>query len=182
MTSPSDRLVLYTIAILHEPPGSRMVQGFIDRIPSTFIAAELSEGFIDRVRELGDWGPTILPSFVPEDEATCFAQTFSMWRDLESAYAYAYAGHHADGLKKRQHWFRKEAHPGYVCWWCPQDRQPDTTDAVARLEQLHAEGPSPNAFNFRCAFDAARAPAKLDRHVIKQNIEINRASLAAQPL
>lgn len=182
MTTLSPRLALYTIAILHEPPGSSVVQGFIDRIPETFAAAEQSTGFIDRERELGDWGPVTLPGFVPEDLAGHFAQTFSLWRDVESAYAYAYAGHHAEGLKQRHQWFRKEAHPGYVCWWVGPDHRPDTAEAVARIEQLHAAGPGPDAFNFRQAFDATGAPAMLDRDAIKQSVDRNRAwQIGASP-
>ena len=34
------RLALFTIGILREPRGNATVQGFIDRVPDTFAAAE----------------------------------------------------------------------------------------------------------------------------------------------
>ena len=41
-------LAFTTFAILRAPYGDAQVQGFFDRLPATFGAADASEGFVDR--------------------------------------------------------------------------------------------------------------------------------------
>jgi hypothetical protein len=47
-------------------------------------------------------------------------------------------------------------------------------EATDRLEQLHADGPTPAAFDFKVSFDAHGRPARLDRDLVKAKIERNR--------
>ena len=111
---------------------------------------------------------------MPENIGTRFAQTFSLWRDLESVYAYVYAGQHGEGLRQRHHWFLKEPHPGYVCLWVSEDRQPDTAEAVDRLERLYGAGPSADAFDFRRSFGPDGQPVSLRRDRARGHVEHDR--------
>lgn len=169
-----DRLAFFTIGILHAPRTDPAVAGFVERSPGTHVASERSVGFIASAKVLGEWGPTVLPAFLAPELEPHYAQTYSLWRDIESVYAFAYAGRHADGLARRAEWFRELDCPGYVAWWVPQAHRPDTLEAVERIETLHREGPSPHAFSFRKPFGPDGQPHAIDRAAVKTMIEINR--------
>jgi hypothetical protein len=172
------RLAFMTFGVLHEPRGHPGSKGFIDRIPATYAVAERCEGFLERSYldpETGrhGWGDEVCPSFVSQDLQSHLAHTFSLWRDLESVYAFAYADRHAEALRLRREWFRDPAYPGYVAWWVAEDHTPSVAEATDRLELLHAGGPTPAAFNFKIPFDARGQPAPLDRDLVKAKIERN---------
>ncbi len=170
-----------TFGVLYEPRTGARSKGFIDRLPAALAVAERSEGFIGRsyldpATGRHSWGDSVCPSFTPADKLSHLAHTFSLWRDLESVYAFAYSHLHAEALRLRRDWFPEPDHPGYVAWWVADDHTPSVREATDRLEQLHAEGPTPAAFTFKVAFDADGHPAPLDRDLIKAKIERNSAT------
>src|SRR2546425_12803677 len=60
------KLAFMTVGILREAVGHAQVQGFVDRIPDVYAAADSSDGFHDRsIRDVGtwlhSWGPVELP-------------------------------------------------------------------------------------------------------------------------
>src|SRR5260370_24647158 len=101
------KLAFMTVGILREAVGHAQVQGFVDRIPGVYGAAEASDGFHDRsIRDVGtwlhSWGPVELPHCFPAPpEETQIAMTLSLWRDLESVAAFTYHGPHGEALTKR---------------------------------------------------------------------------------
>lgn len=165
------RLAFMTFSILKAPYGDRLVQEFDDRTPDTFAEAEASDGFIDRAKPVeiiswktnyqndwGAWGPFAVPRFY--DGGICSgnsyqAQTLSIWQDLYSVWAFAYRNsHHASALKKSANWFGKQDWPIYVAWWIPASHQPTWPEACAKLEHLHDNGPTAEAFTLKSAFDS----------------------------
>lgn len=170
------RLAFMTFGVLYEPRTHERSSGFIDRIPATFAKAEHSDGFIDRSyldprTNQHSWGDSICPTFVSQDLHSHLARTFSLWRDLESVYAFAYSDLHAEALRLRREWFNDPQYPGYVAWWVADEYRPSVREATDRLEQLHAEGPTQTAFNFRRPFGPDGQPVNLDRELIKAKIE-----------
>jgi len=81
-------------------------------------------------------------------------QTLSVWRDIESVRAYVYSGGHLEALRKRADWMVKTVYPQYVLWRRPGADTPLYAEGVARLEHLHAHGPTANAFTFVQRFKA----------------------------
>jgi hypothetical protein len=176
------RLVFLTLGPLREPRTHDRSKGFFDRVPATFGAAERSEGFIARSSRDPDsgrygWGDPVCPTFLPQDLHEHLVHTLSLWRDLESVYAFAYSDLHAEALRLRREWFDEPKCPNYVAWWTADGHTPSVREATDRLEQLHAEGPTPAAFNFKRPFDAHGQPTSLDRDLIKAKIERNGSSL-----
>lgn len=167
------RLAFFTFGILREGYGHPQVQGFYDMSPATSQAAGASDGMIaflrgyithDPDRDDPTKRPYLYPRAVPD--ASCHppqARTLSLWRDLESVYAYAYHGIHADALRQRKEWFVKPAWPTYVAWWVTDGAEPTWEEAAERLDHLHEHGPTPHAFTFRAPFDAAGRPTALRR-------------------
>ncbi len=171
------RLAFYTIGILHEPWGHPRVQGFVDRIPTVFEAAEAGSGFVDRSRfdrdaQVETWGDFVMPRcFPPDSDPRQVPATLSLWTDLESVAAFAYHGAHGEAMGKRREWFQESGLPGYVAWWVPDGHQPDWAEAAERVDHFAAHGPTPYAFDFKRPFDADGRPASLDRETVRRHRE-----------
>lgn len=166
------RVALTTFAILRAPYGDPQVQGFFDRLPATFAAADGFEGFVGRstrdpVTLQHSWGHPVHPRFYDPSRHAGVVFTLSMWRSLEAVCAFTYSGSHAEALRRRLDWFLKPEWPGYAAWWVPDVHVPDWHEASARLEQLHDHGPSPQVFDFRGPFDPDGAPVTIDREAVR---------------
>ena len=95
-----------------------------------------------------------------------------MWDDLESVYAFAYYGRHAEALGKGKEWFVNSEWPFYVAWWVEDDHIPTRQDASQRLEHLHDHGSTPHAFDFNTPFDDVGKPWQMDRGEIRERSEV----------
>jgi hypothetical protein len=162
-----------TFAILRAPPGEAQVQGFFDRLPDNFGAADRFEGFVARsMRDpatLGHtWGEMVRPRFFDAALHDGTVSTLSLWRSLESVNAFAYSGVHGEALRHRLEWFLKPEWPSYAAWWVADDHIPDWHEASQRLEHLHDHGPSPQAFDFRSSFGPDSEPITVRRHVVRE--------------
>jgi hypothetical protein len=71
---------------------------------------------------------------------------------------------------RRKEWFVPATWPSYAAWWVAEGHIPPWEEAIARIEHLHAHGPTPFAFDFRQPFDAAGQPVKLDRGRVREAI------------
>jgi hypothetical protein len=158
------RIAFYTFGILHEPYGHPRVQGFVDMIQPVFEAARKSEGFIDLNSEPpGDKRAT--PKFYDREKHAAAPATLTWWKDLESVFAFAYSGLHAEALKHRHEWALKPEWPTYAAWWIDDDHIPTRQEAVERIEHLHDNGSTPFAFDFRKPFDASGNPAIIEKNL-----------------
>lgn len=134
---------------------------FAARVPSVFETAERAPGFVCRGKSqqtvdasghLVKLGYDAVPVFYPDPALVI--QTLSVWRDIESVRAYVYSGGHLEALRKRADWMVKTVYPQYVLWRRPGADTPLYAEGVARLEHLHAHGPTANAFTFVQRFKA----------------------------
>ncbi len=173
------KVAFYTFGILREPREHPMTKEFTDRSPFVYASAEHSDGFVDRapqrIREKQDprWGDRLAePQFVVHEKDAIAPATISLWEDLESVYAFAYYGRHAEALSKREEWFRKPEWPTYVAWWVDDDHIPAREEAAAKLDQLHDQGSTPHAFDFKTPFDAEGRPWRMDRNKIRERSQV----------
>jgi hypothetical protein len=162
------RLAFYTFAVLRERPGHPLVEGFFERVASNNAAAAASEGFLgqselDPVTGRESWGDLVMPRFFREEVHAAAPRALSLWRDLESVFAFAYSGAHAEALTRRKEWFVRPEWPSYVAWWVEDHHLPDWHEAAARLEHLHDNGPSAYAFNFKEPYGPDGRPTVIDR-------------------
>ncbi|MBS3649579.1 DUF3291 domain-containing protein [Pseudaminobacter sp. 19-2017] len=172
------RVALYTFGIFRAPATDAANQGFHDRNDRNLLAVERSEGFIARSgydEEPGpeSWGKQVFPRFYVERGDGWSPSTLSLWKNLESPMAFAYAGIHAEALRHGREWFTKPVWPPYVLWWVGSDHVPTWVEAVARHEHLHDLNPSPSAFDFKTPFDEHGRPTTVDRDAVKGNIRLN---------
>jgi hypothetical protein len=117
---------------------------------------------------LHSWGELVCPQFLAAELHPNVARTLSLWRSLESVFAYSYAGLHREALALREQWFRRPEYPNHVIWWVGDDHVPTFIESTARLEQLHSSGPGRHAFDFKHAFDPVGNPMALDRALAKE--------------
>ena len=164
-------LALMTIGLLHGPAGDPRVQGFFDGIAANFAAADASPGLVLRIGAEGapDGGPRALPvAFSDPTYAGRLPQTLSVWRDLESAFAFTYRNVHGEALTDRHAWFVKLDFSSHVAWWLEVGVVPTWAASAERFDRLVAQGPSPEAFTFRVPFDAAGHEYRIDREVVRR--------------
>ena len=167
------RLAFFTVGIMHEPVGHPRTQGFLDRVPGVYAAADASAGFHSRsIRDVStwkhSWGDPVVPQCYPKvDDLEQFAMTLSLWDSLESVAAFTYKGPHGEALANRRDWFQSLGLPPYVAWWVSDDQQVNWKEAAERLDHLHSHGSSAFAFSFAKPFDSNGNSVRLD-HVAMQ--------------
>jgi hypothetical protein len=173
------RVAFMTFGVLHEPRAHLLSKGFIDRIPANYEVAERSEGFIDRSHLDPDtgqhsWGELVCPRFLAEELHPNVARTLTLWQSVESVLAFSYSGLHAEALGLRKEWFRKSEFPSHVIWWVADSHVPTFIESTAQLERLYADGPCPDAFNFKRPFDSEGNPMAVD-HLLAREIAARNA-------
>ncbi len=152
-------LALYTFAQFRKPADDPANEDYFNIEPAIWAAMERAEGFIARAAyddEPGaeDWGEQVFPKYWSDNGDGWAPSTVSLWQDLESALAAVYRGPHAEILRLGPLFMQEaEDYPAYALWWVPENHQPDWEEAVERHEQLGDNGPSPDAFTFKAAFD-----------------------------
>ena len=173
------KLAFMTVGILRKPVGHSQVQGFVDRLPSVYEAADSSDGFHGRsIRDVETW----LHSWGTGRAPFLFSQ--SSKRDVHCDDSQPLEGpgigcgfhlprSHGEALTKRREWFEKHKLPGYVAWWVPADRQIDWKEGNARLEHLHLHGPTLVGFDFTHPFDPEGNATKLDREAVSAKAAMN---------
>ena len=167
------RLAIYNFGMFREPAESPANQGFRDREPANFDAAERAPGFIGRAGYAGEpdwesWGEQVFPRFYVERGDQGAPSVLSLWADMESLMAFTYSGVHAEALRRASDWFEPKSWPPYVLWWVEDGRRPDWREAVRRFELLHDHGPTAEAFNFRTPFDPNGRAAVIDKAAVKR--------------
>ena len=165
-------LALYTFGIFKKPAADVANDGFHLRNDPLLKLVDQTHGMITRsgyANESGpeSWGTQVYPRFYIEQGDGFSPSTLSIWRDLESVFAFTYFGLHAEALAHGRAWFKKPEWPPYVLWWIEAGEQPTWTDSVLRHEHLHDTGPSAFAFNFKNAFDAKGKSVTLDHALAK---------------
>jgi hypothetical protein len=166
-----------TLGVMQQPDNHPLLQGFNDRVEGVYADADAFDGFIARFPDDFTTGASWhLPRpalFHGEEYAGRLAISLTLWRDLESVFAYSYSGPHSEALGKRKDWFLKPRWPSYVAWWIDASHVPTRLKAYAHYDHLCGHGATANAFDFRTAFDEtgfacivdlARAKRIMDQH------------------
>ncbi|MFD6417782.1 DUF3291 domain-containing protein [Streptomyces sp. NPDC060194] len=169
-----------TFAVLKHPYPHEGNDAFNELEPLVFGASETAPGFVARAtavdtvttkwtnfgRDYGDWGMFAAPAYYTggrDDDTDTRASTLSVWQDLESVYAYAYSDLHLHALRNRREWFVALPHRLYAAWWLPEGTVPTWQDACDRLARIDTLGSTPEAFDFRQAYDETGAPYQVRR-------------------
>jgi hypothetical protein len=169
---PVHHLAIYNFGLHVAEETAPEVQGFLRREPLNFAAAERALGFVGRSGYRGvpgprSWGPQVFPRYIKGSGFDSAPSSLSLWKDIESLMAFAYAGVHAEALKHARNWNQKGDWPPLVLWWVVAGQRPDWQQGADKLEWLHDHGPSPQAFTFKQPYDPDGAAYAIDRAQIK---------------
>ncbi|WP_428646932.1 DUF3291 domain-containing protein [Roseibium sp.] len=173
-------LAIYTFGQFRTRADHPDVEPFHAAEPGVWATMEGAEGFIGRSGyedEPGpeSWGEQVYPKYWTDNGDGWAPSTVSLWQTLETALAAVYRGPHAEILRRGPDFIQDTSdYPAYVLWWVPAGHQPDWIEAVDRFELLADNGPSPEAFTFRNAFDPAGRPVATDDCKSREIAERNR--------
>lgn len=143
-------LAQLNIARLKAPLDSPELSEFVASLDRINALAEASPGFVWRLKDESG-NATAIPTPFGADMVV----NLSVWRDAESLHEFAFRSAHVEVMRRRREWFQKMAEAYLVLWWVPAGHRPDAAEAARRLEHLRRNGPTPEAFTFREALDAA---------------------------
>lgn len=175
------QIAFFTLNVAREPFSHPQLRGFMERMEPILAQASATPGFIAfaPAMRLGPDDPALVwPRAKPREREA--AMTLTLWRDLESVFAFAYSGLHAEALQLRREWTIPPEWPNYVAWWVASAAEPPTwRDAAQRHEWLRQRGPTPDAFDFRTPFDAQGQPTPPVRKPLGLVTPAQRAALGA---
>ena len=143
------QLAQLNIARVLAPLDSPQLEGFVARLAEVNAIADAAPGFVWRF-QTADGDATALR---PYDDDRVLVN-FSVWTDAERLHDFVYRTVHAEVMSRRREWFARLDQPFSVLWWVPAGHRPTVEEAIARLEQLRAEGETAAAFTFKRPFPA----------------------------
>lgn len=134
------------------PLDSPLMADFMANLDRINALADHSPGFVWRLQDESGNATSVAPS---NDNLIV---NMSVWDDVASLNHYVYKTAHVEIMKRRKEWFERMQDNHFVLWWVPRGHVPTLEEAMARLEMLRADGPTPLAFTFRHAFAEPDAP------------------------
>lgn len=138
------------------PMTDPVMDSFTGRIDAINAMADRSPGFIWRLTDEDDDIDGALSLRLPGDESTLV--NMSVWNNIESLFQFVYKTAHAKVMTTNQDNFKNLVKNHMVSWWVPEGHIPPLSEAKAKLDQLRAHGPSPEAFTFRMPFSESGVP------------------------
>jgi len=154
-------LAVFNVARMVAPPDSPQLKAFMDGLDPINALGERAPGFVWRYTAEGTNNATAARPLDDQDVIV----NFGVWESRDHLWEFVYRNQHLDFLRRRREWFQAPFQPYLVLWWVPAGSIPTIEEAVAKLQHLQREGPTPQAFTFREFFEAPvvePGPAVLD--------------------
>ena len=135
-------LAQFNIARVRYPLDDPRMTEFVENVERVNKLAEQIDGFVWRLQDATGHAmnmtvyddPRILPNL-------------AVWENVEALERFVWQTLHRRFCGRRREWFEPIETP-LVLWWIPAGHRPDLAEAVARLDQLKARGPSDHAFGW----------------------------------
>ena len=118
--------------------------GFVNNLDRINALAERSPGFVWRLKEETTGNATEIPV---GDDATMIPN-LSVWESVADLERFTFGTVHAQIYKRRSDWFEPSEQRHFVMWRVPIGHQPTLQEALSRLAQINAEGPSDDVFGW----------------------------------
>ena len=139
-------LAQLNIADLKFPLDSPELKDFVDNLDRINALAESSPGFVWRLQT--DEGDATAIDFFGENRIV----NMSVWESVEHLHQYVYRSAHIEVMRRKKEWFERIAEAHMVLWWIEAGTTPSLEQAEAKLNALHRNGPSQDAFTFKKAW------------------------------
>ncbi|MCQ8184196.1 DUF3291 domain-containing protein [Parvularcula maris] len=121
-----------------------VMKEFFDRVDAINALAERSPGFVWRMTGEGNHAMDVRWTPDPLD-----AVNLSVWETPADLANYVWKTAHQHVYNRKAEWFVPSEKPHFVMWWVPIGHLPSLDEAVGRLEQYRAHGPSDQAFGWQ---------------------------------
>lgn len=149
-------LAQLNLAKLRHPLDDPRMASFVEMLDPVNTAADGAPGFVWRFAEEGAPDATGLR---PAGEDVIVNLT--TWETREALWDFTYRSGHLEMMRRRREWFERHVEAHLVLWWVPAGHLPTIGEALERLADLRAHGPSPRAFTFASSCTAAEAAQHL---------------------
>lgn len=142
------QLAQVNVGRLRAPVDDPMIADFKNALDRINALADGTPGFVWRLQTDEGNATSLRP--VEDDELV--AINMSVWESIEALGDYVYRSDHTAFLRRRREWFQRYGSAFTALWWVPTGHTPSIDEALERLAQLEAAGPSAFAFTFRHPF------------------------------
>ncbi|MEU5634752.1 DUF3291 domain-containing protein [Streptomyces rishiriensis] len=149
-------LAQLNVATLRHPLDDPRTASFVEMLDPVNAVADSAPGFVWRLVEEGAADATGLR---PAGEGVIVNLT--VWQTREALWDFTYRSGHLEAMRRRREWFERHTEAHLVLWWVPAGHLPTVDEALERLADLRAHGPSPRAFTFASSYTAAEAAQHL---------------------
>jgi hypothetical protein len=151
------QLAVFNVARMVAPLDSPQLKAFMDGLDPINALGERAPGFIWRYIAEGTNNATAARPMGDQEVIV----NFGVWESRDHLWEFVYRSQHLDFLRRRREWFypHPALEPSLVLWWVPAGAIPTIEEALARLQHLQHEGPTPDAFTFRDFFEAPAVDA-----------------------
>ncbi|MFD8208683.1 DUF3291 domain-containing protein [Streptomyces sp. NPDC059695] len=153
-STAAPHLAQLNVARLRFPLDDPRVAPFVALLDPVNAEADAAPGFVWRLVEDGEADATGLRPLGDD-----VIVNLSVWESQEALWDFAYRSGHLEAMRGRRDWFHRHVESHLVLWWVPAGHVPTVAEAVERLADLRAHGPSPRAFTFASSHTAAEAAA-----------------------
>jgi hypothetical protein len=150
-------LAQLNVGRLQAPIDDPMIAEFKGALDHINAIADRTPGFVWRL-QTEEGNATALH---PIDDDELVAINMSVWESIEALADYVYRSEHTAYLRRRREWFERYATSYLVLWWVPAGHIPSIGEALDRLDQLEATGPTPHSFTFTKRFAPPGVDAEL---------------------
>ena len=141
-------LAQLNVGRLRAPIGDPIITEFREALDRINDLADHSPGFVWRL-QTEEGNATALH---PIDDDELVAINMSVWESIEALAEYVYRSDHTAFLRRRREWFERYGTAYLVLWWVPAGHIPSIDEALARLDEIEARGPTQAAFSFARRF------------------------------
>src|SRR3954454_6091042 len=131
-------LAQYNLARTRATLDDPLMAEFVGGLARVNAAADAAAGFVWRLKGEGGGGSSYVRVY--DDERIIV--TLSVWESVEALRAYTYSGAHVQFFRRRAEWFAPHTSPSLVMWWIEEGHVPTLAEAVQRMADLVANGPT----------------------------------------
>ncbi len=144
MEQPSGtHLAELNIAKALDDMDSERLADFVAALDRVNALAERSPGFVWRLKDESGNATDIA---VPDEPRVIV--NLSVWETPHDLENFVWNTVHKRVYDKKAKWFEAPKSAHFVMWWVPEGHQPTAEEALARLADLNANGPTDQAFGW----------------------------------
>src|SRR4051794_21572611 len=148
-------LAQLNVGRLRAPMDDPAIDAFRVNLDPVNALAEVSPGYIWRLQDESGNATGIKP--FGDDLAIV---NLTVWESIDALADFTYRSAHVEILRRRREFFEAASVPILCLWWIPEGTIPTVEDAIARLEHLRENGPTPTAFTFRHRYEPGDVEAR----------------------